>query len=106
MADTTNAANWNSSQGNSSSPGYADSTNNGIPVSDTDPKELFDSYQSTQSSPQGYYPFGIATGETGIEDYQPDADDRVMLTPPSVLPRRPIPGEMSSRSDKLTFPRQ
>jgi hypothetical protein len=93
MADTTNAANWSSSQGNASAGPYANSCNNSIPQTEADPKDLFDDYSSTQSSPQGFYPYGMeAPNDVEVEDFVPDSEDVSNLPASEFNPRMPARG--------------
>ncbi len=72
-----------------SNPGAStNAADNPVPRVEVDPKQLFDTYASTQSSAPGFYPNGFYDAGSDIEDYTTlDAGD-AMQTPQSVLPPR------------------
>jgi hypothetical protein len=73
-----------------------------ILISEGDPKDLFDDYQSTASPPTGWYPDGIDMNNHDLFMPVTDNTDATDVTtgprqPASVLPRTPLGGEMMSR---------
>jgi hypothetical protein len=84
---------------------------NSIPITESDPKDLFDTYESTQSPPGGFHPYGMDMTNNDLFEPVSDNSDAGDITtgqirPQSILPTHPLSGEMSSRSAKRTIPRQ
>ncbi len=95
--ERNNAMNRNPGAGPSNPGESTDASNNGIPIADVDPKRLFDTYESTQSPPQGFYPDGFQPADDDVLNsgpeglWQTDVSDSDVTPRSTHEPRMPAP---------------